>query len=155
MPKKKYIIDLSADERQQLQHLIRRGKTSTRKLTRARLLLKASDGFTDLEIVAALNVGVATVERIRKRFIESGLDAINERPRPGNRPKLDRKAQARLIAEACSKAPEGRKHWTLQLLADRVVELKLASSCSYETVRRTLKKTDSSLGSNSSGALEK
>ena len=146
MPKKKYIIDLTADEREQLQQLIRRGKTSTRKLTRARILLKASDGFTDDEIVVALNVGVATVERIRKRFVESGLDAINERPRPGKRPKLDRKAQARLIAEACSKAPDGRKHWTLQLLADRVVELKLADSCSYETVRRTLKKTNSSLG---------
>jgi transposase len=146
MPKKKYIIDLSIDEREQLQQLIRRGKTSSRKLTRARILLKASDGFTDDEIVAALNVGVATVERIRKRFVESGLDAINERPRPGKKPKLDPKAQARLIAEACSKAPDGRKHWTLQLLADRVVELKLADSCSYELVRRALKKTNSSPG---------
>ena len=146
MPKKKYIIDLTADEREQLQLMIRRGKTSSRKLTRARILLKASDGFTDLEIVAALNVGVATVERIRKRFVESGLDAINERPRPGKKPKLDRKAQVRLIAEACSKAPDGRKHWTLQLLADRVVELKLADSCSYELVRRALKKTNSSPG---------
>ena len=146
MPKKKYIVDLSADEREQLQHLIRRGKSSSRKLTRARILLKASDGFTDDEIVTALNVGVATVERIRKRFVKSGLDAINERPRPGKKPKLDRKAQARLIAEACSKAPDGRKHWTLQLLADRVVELKLADSCSYELVRRALKKTSSSPG---------
>ena len=146
MPKKKYIVDLSTDEREQLQLLIRRGKTSARKLTRARVLLKASDGSTDDEIVAALNVGVATVERIRKRFVESGLDAINERPRPGKKPKLDSKAQARLIAEACSKAPDGRKHWTLQLLADRVVELKLADSCSYELVRRALKKTSSSPG---------
>jgi transposase len=140
MPKKKYIIDLSADEREQLQQLIRRGKTSTRKLTRARILLKASDGFTGEEIVAALHVGVATVERIRKRFVESGVDAIKERPRLGNKPKLDRKAQARLIAEACSKAPEGRQRWALQLLADRVVQLNLADSCSYELVRRALKK---------------
>ena len=146
MPKKKYIVDLSADEREQLQQLIRRGKTASRKLTRARILLKASDGFTDDEIVTALNVGVATVERIRKRFVESGLDAINERPRPGKKPKLDRKAQARLIAEACSKAPDGRKRWTLHLLADRVVQLKLADSCSYELVRRALKKTSSSPG---------
>jgi len=146
MPKKKYVIDLSADEREQLQQLIRRGKTSSRKLIRARVLLKASDGFTDLEIVAALNVGVATVERTRKRFVESGLDAINERPRPGKKPKLGTKAQARLIAEACSKTPDGRKRWTLQLLADRVVQLKLADSCSYETVRRVLKKTNSSPG---------
>ena len=146
MPKKKYIIDLSTHEREQLQQLIRRGKTSARKLTRARVLLKAADGFTDEEIVAALNVGIATVERIRKRFVEAGLDAINERPRPGKKPKLDPKAQARLIAEACSKAPDGRKHWTLQLLADRVVQLKLADSCSYELVRRALKKTNSSPG---------
>jgi|SRR6185503_5527211 len=146
MPKKKYIIDLSADEREQLQLMIRRGKSSSRKLTRARILLKASDGFTDSEIVSALNVGVATVERIRRRFVEAGLDALNERSRPGNKPKLDRKAQARLIAEACSKAPDGRKHWTLQLLADRVVELKLADSCSYELVRRVLKETNSSPG---------
>lgn len=146
MPKKKYLVDLSADERQQLQLLIRRGKTSARKLTRARVLLKAAEGATDEEIVAALNVGIATVERIRKRFVEAGLDALNEKPRPGKKPKLDHKAQARLIAEACAKAPEGRQRWTLQLLADRVVELKLADSCSYETIRRTLKKTSSSLG---------
>lgn len=146
MPKKKYLVDLSADEREQLQLLIRRGKTSARKLTRARVLLKAADGATDEEIVAALNVGIATVERIRKRFVEVGLEAINEKPRPGKKPKLDNKAQARLIAEACSQAPEGRQRWTLQLLADRLVELKLADSCSYETIRRTLKKTSSSLG---------
>jgi transposase len=155
MPKKKYLIDLSADEREQLQQLIRRGKTSSRKLTRARILLKAEAGFTDDEIVTALNVGVATVERIRKRFVEAGLDAINERPRPGKKPKLDPKAQARLIAEACSTAPDGRKHWTLQLLADRVVQLILADSCSYELVRRTLKKTSSSPGSNSNGVSGK
>jgi transposase len=146
MPKKKYIVDLSADEREQLQQLLRRGKTSSRKLTRARVLLKAADGFTDARIVAALDVGLITVERIRKRFVEVGLEALTERQRPGKRPKLDAKAQARLIAEACSQAPEGRKQWTLQLLADRVVELQLADSCSYETVRRALKKTSSSLG---------
>src|SRR5262245_55859547 len=141
MPKKKYIVDLSTEEREQLQQLIRRGKSAARKLTRARILLKAAEGCTDAEIVAALQVGVATVERIRKRFVEAGMDALNERPRPGKKPKLSPKAQARLIAEACSQAPDGRKHWTLQLLADRVVQLELADSCSYELVRRTLKKT--------------
>jgi len=146
MPKKKYLVELSADEREQLHLLIRRGKTSSRKLTRARILLKAHDGATDAEIVAALHVGVASVERIRKRFVEAGLDALNEKPRPGKQPKLDNQAQARLIAEACAKAPAGRQRWTLQLLADRVVQLKLADSCSYETIRRTLKKTSSSLG---------
>ena len=146
MPKKKYLVELSADEREQLQRLIRRGQTAARKLTRTRVLLKAADGATDEEIVAALNVGIATVERIRKRFVEVGLEAINEKPRPGKKPKLDDKAQARLIAEACSKAPEGRQRWTLQLLADRIIELHLADACSYETIRRTLKKTSSSLG---------
>src|SRR5256714_11163488 len=146
MPKKKYLVELSADEREQLHLLIRRGKTSSRKLTRARILLKAHEGATDAEIVAALNVGVASVERIRKRFVEAGLDALNEKPRPGKQPKLDNQAQARLIAEACAKAPACRQRWTLQLLADRVVQLKLADSCSYETIRRTLKKTSSSLG---------
>src|ERR1700742_452789 len=146
MPKKIYLVDLSSDEQEQLQLLIRRGKDSARKLTRARILLKAHQGATDEEIVAALNVGVPAVERIRKRFVEAGLEAINEKPRPGRKPKLDDKAQARLIAEACSRAPQGRQRWTLQLLADRVIELKLADSCSYELVRRALKKTSSSPG---------
>jgi transposase len=84
----------------------------------------------------ALSVGVATVERTRQRFVETGLGALNERPRPGKRPKLDARSEARLIAEACSAAPDGQKRWTLQLLADRVIELKLAESYSYEAVRR-------------------
>jgi transposase len=146
MPKKKYLVKLSAEERHELQQLIRRGKTSARKITRARILLKAADGSTDDEIVAALGVGIATVERVRKRFEAHRLDGLNDRPRPGKKPKLDAKAEARLIAEACSKAPEGRESWTLQLLADRVVELKLADSYSYEAVRRVLKKTNSSRG---------
>lgn len=146
MPEKRYLVDLSSDEQEQLQLLLRRGKDSARKLTRARILLKAHENATDEEIVAALNVGIATVERIRKRFVEGGLEAINEKPRPGRKPKLDDKAQARLIAEACSRAPEGRQRWTLQLLAERVIELKLADSCSYELVRRALKKTNSSPG---------
>jgi transposase len=146
MAKKKYLIDLSDAEQQELQQLIRRGKHSSRRVTRARILLKAAAGCTDEEIVAALGVGLATVERTRKRFVECGLGALDEKPRPGAKPKLDAKAEARLIAEACSAAPEGREHWTLQLLADRVIELKLAESYSYEAVRRVLKKTNSSRG---------
>ena len=146
MAKKKYLVDLSDAEQQELQQLIRRGKHSSRRVTRARILLKAAAGCTDEEIVAALGVGLATVERTRKRFVECGLEALDEKPRPGSKPKLDAKAEARLIAEACSAAPEGREHWTLQLLADRVVELKLAESYSYEAVRRVLKKTNSSRG---------
>lgn len=146
MAKKKYIVDLSDTERDELKHLIRSGKHSSRRVTRARILLKAASGCTDSEIVQALSVGVATVERTRQRFVESGLGALNEKPRPGKRPKLDARAEARLIAEACSTAPDGQKRWTLQLLADRIVELKLAESYSYEAVRRVLKKTNSSRG---------
>jgi transposase len=143
---KKYLVDLTADERATLQALVRRGKTQTRKVTRARILLHAARGATDAEIVAALGVGQATVERTRRRFVEEGLEALDERPRPGARPRLPEKAEARLVAEACSQAPEGRGHWTMRLLAERVVELGLAESCSHETVRRVLKKSGSSRG---------
>jgi transposase len=146
MAKKKYLVDLSEIEHDELKQLIRSGKHSSRRVTRARILLKAAAGCTDSEIVQALLVGVATVERTRQRFVETGLGALNERPRPGKRPKLDARAEARLIAEACSVAPGGQKRWTLQLLADRVIELKLAEAYSYEAVRRVLKKTNSSRG---------
>ena len=146
MPKKKYLVALSDEERTQLEQLLRGGKVATRKATRARILLKAADGWHDQRIAEALNIGRATVERTRQRFVEENLAALNERPRPGNKPKLDAKAEARLIAEACSAAPDGRQRWTLSLLADRVVQLKLAESYSYEAVRRVLKKTNSSRG---------
>jgi transposase len=146
MPKKKYLVTLSDDEREQLEHLLHSGTHATRKVTRARILLKAAEGWQDSAIAAALAVGSATVERLRQRFVEEGLGALEERPRPGTQPKLDAKAQARLIAEACSAAPEGRQRWTLHLLADRVVALGLAPSYSYESVRRVLKKQSSSRG---------
>jgi transposase len=146
MPKKKYVVTLTDDERTQLQQLLRGGKAAIRKVTRARILLKASDGWHDQRIAEALNIGRATVERTRRRFVEENLAALDERPRPGNKPKLDARAEARLIAEACSAAPDGQKRWTLSLLADRVVQLKLAESYSYEAVRRVLKKTSSSRG---------
>jgi len=137
---------LTDDERTQLEQLLRGAQSATRKVTRARILLKASDGWPDQRIAEALNIGRATVERTRQRFVEENLAALDERPRPGNKPKLDVKAEARPIAEACSSAPQGRQRWTLQLLADRVVQLKLADSYSYEAVRRVLKKTLSSRG---------
>jgi transposase len=146
MAKKKYQVTLSPSEREELERLIRRGKASARKLTRARLLLKAADHKTDEEIAQALGIGIATVERTRQRFVEGGLEALSERPRPGKAPKLEAKAQARLIAEACSAASDGRERWTLQLLADRVVTLGLAETYSDESVRRLLKKTPSSPG---------
>jgi len=146
MPKKKYLVTLSAEEREQLEDLLRGGTHATRKVTRARILLKAAEGWQDSAIAAALAVGRATVERTRQRFVAEGLAALEERPRPGTTPKLDAQAEARLIAEACSAAPEGRQRWTLYLLADRVVALGLAPSYSYESVRRVLKKRSSSRG---------
>jgi transposase len=146
MPKKKYLVTLSDEEREQLEHLLHGGMHATRKVTRARILLKAAEGWEDRAIAAALSVGRATVERTRQRFVEEGLQALEERPRSGTPPKLDAKAEARLIAEACSTAPEGRQHWTLHLLADRVVALGLTASYSYESVRRVLKKRSSSRG---------
>ena len=146
MPTKKYLVTLEDDERAHLEHLLHGGTHATRKVTRARILLKAAEGAEDSAIAATLAVGRATVERTRRRFVEEGLGVLEERPRPGTLPKLDAKAQARLIAEACSAAPEGRQRWTLHLLADRVVALGLAASYSYESVRRVLKKRSSSHG---------
>ena len=143
---KKYLVDLTDDERAALQALVRRGKTQARKVARARILLHANRGASDAEIVTALGIGVATVERTRRRFVEEGLEALNERPRPGARRRLCEKGEARLVAEACSAAPGGRGRWTVRLLAGRVVELGLAESCSHETVRRVLKKSGSSRG---------
>jgi transposase len=117
-------VTLSDDERAQLGHLLHGGTPATRTVTRARMLLKA-EGWQDSAIAAALAVGRATVERTRQRFVEEGLAALEERPRPGTPPKLDAKAEARLIAEAWSTAPEGRQCWTLHRLADRVVALGL------------------------------
>jgi len=146
MPKKKYLVTLDNDERQQLEALLHSGTHATRKVTRARILLKAAEGWEDNAIAAALSVGRATVERLRQRFVEEGLGALEERPRPGAQSKLAAPAEARLIAEACSAAPEGRRRWTLHLLAARVVALGLAASYSYESVRRVLKKRSSSRG---------
>ena len=146
MPKKKYLVDLSADEREALSQLVRRGKHSARKVTRARILLLAADGATDEQIVAALKTGFATVERTRKRFVEEGLGCLKERARRGQARKLTGKQEAHLIAVACSAPPGGRARWTLRLLADKVVELGFASSIARETVRQVLKKTNSSRG---------
>ena len=152
MPKKKYIVKLEDAEREQLEALLRGGKHGARQLTRARILLKADTGCLDEEIVEALDVGRATVERLRQRFVECGLDCLHDQPRPGAVPKLDDKGAARLIAEACSTPPQGRACWTLALLAERVVALQLTESYSHESVRQVLKKTISSPGSRSSGA---
>jgi transposase len=155
MPKKKYVVDLSAEERATLEQLLQRGKNSARKLTRARILLQADEGLTDEEIALALTVGIATIERTRQRFVEANLDALNERPRPGGQRKLSGKQEAHLIAVACTPAPTGQPHWTLQLLVDQVIELGFADSIARETVRQILKKTPSSAGNTSSGVCRR
>jgi transposase len=154
MPKKKYVVDLSAEERATLEHMLRSGKTGARKLTRARILLKAADGLSDDTIATALDVGTATEARTRQRFVAANLGALEEAPRPGARRKLTGKQEAHLIAVACTPAPEGQAHWTLRLLADKVVELGFAPAIARETVRQVLKKTSSSPGKNSTGACQ-
>src|SRR4029453_14494597 len=155
MARKKYLVDLTAEERQTLEQIVHKGKSSARKWTRARILLKADEELADEEIAEAVGTSVATIERTRQRFVEEGLDALSERPRLGARPKLTAKGAAHVIAVACSPAPGGRKRWTLRLLADRAVELGLCSEVSHESVRRLLKKTCSSPGSTSSGVFPK
>jgi transposase len=142
MARKVYIVDLSKEERTYLLDFIKSGTKSARKLNRARILLLADDGKTDAEIVEALHTGPATVQRIRKRFVEGNLErALNEDPRPGAQRKLDEKAESVLEMLAHSKPPDGRKRWTLQLLADRLVALRVVDSISQETVRQELKKS--------------
>lgn len=146
--KKKYIVTLTDEERRMLQEMLSRGKAAARKLTHARILLKADappsgPGWNDEAIADGLEVGRATVERVRKEFVEEGLEAALERRRPRRvyQRKLDGDGEAHLVALACQKPPEGRSRWTLQLLADRMVQLEYVDEISYQTVRRTLKKT--------------
>jgi transposase len=142
MPRKKYLINLSDEEQQELHEITRKGEVKARKMKRAMILLKADEGLSDPQIMAAISVSRPTVERIRKRFVEGGLErALNEDARPGQKRKLDGRGEAQLIAVACSQAPDGHDHWTLRLLADKLVQLEVVENISYETVRRTLKKT--------------
>jgi len=145
--KKKYIVTLTRAERRMLQEILSRDKAAARKLMHARILLKADagpdgPGWDDDAIVQGLEVGRATVERVRKEFVEEGLEAAltRRRPRRQYQRALDGDAEAHLVALACQKPPEGRSRWTLRLLADRMVELEYVEEVSYQTVRRTLKK---------------
>ena len=146
---KKYCVTLTAGERESLTRLIAAGKAAAQKLTHARILLKADQaddgpGWPDHRIAEAVEVNVATIERLRQRFVEQGLEAALNRKkpeRPSRERKLDGAAVARLIALACSKAPAGRKAWTLRMLADRLVELEVVDAICPETVRQTLQKT--------------
>ncbi len=152
MPKK-YVIKLKRDERKQLRELIQNGKSSAKALIHARILLKADQakgqpGWTDEAISDAFDISVATVERIRQRYVRHGLDAaVKRRSRSRERARqLDGKQEAHLIALACSEPPTGHERWTLRLLAERMVQLEYVDALSHETVRRTLKKTNSSRG---------
>ena len=152
--KKKYIVELTSEERDCLEALTRKGSTSARRMKRALVLLAADEGDKDEEIAAKARVHRVTVEDIRKRFVLEGLDAaLAEHPRPGKARLLDGRQEAFVIALACSDPPAGRAAWTMQLLAGRLVELKVVESISDETVRRTLKRGRSNHGSASSGAL--
>lgn len=138
--KSHYIVDLSADERKQLQELISAGKPGARTSTRARILLLADEGWKCEEIAAALSTSPSTVGRVRKRLVEEGMDtALYDRPRKGGARKLSGTEEALLVATACSAPPEGSTCWTLELLADEMVRLTSHDSISRETVRRRLK----------------
>jgi hypothetical protein len=149
---KKYIVTLTPAERKQLLQLTQSGKAAARKIKRAHILLKADSvhpeaRWTDAQIGDAYHVHTNTIAEIRKRFVLSGPDtALNERPRGHRRCALDGEAEAHLIAIACSPAPEGHDHWTLRLLANRMVALKQVETVSHETIRQTLKKMNLSLG---------
>lgn len=160
MPAKQYKVNLSPEERQELHCLVSTGKAAAYKRTRAQILLKADQGpdgpaWTDQQIGDAFDVGRVTVERTRKALVLDGLPTALQRQKREHPPvprKLDGAGEAQLITLACSQPPEGHSQWTLQLYADELVALHVVDSISRETVRRTLKKMNLSLGSISHGA---
>jgi transposase len=148
----KYLVDLTDDERGHLHEVIGKGKTMARRVARAHVLLQVASGATDAEIAVTLHLGIASVHRIRQRFVDEGLTAaLSERSRIGSPPVLTGKQAAFLVALACSTPPAGRHRWTLKLLADRFVELRQIDMISPDTVGRVLKKTISNPGSVKNG----
>lgn len=162
-PNKRYVVRLEAAERERLQRLVSVGKGAAAKLTHARMLLQADQsedgpGWIDARIAEGLGVTTRTLEHIRRRFVEEGLESALGRKkqcRPSKERRLDGAKEARLVAICCSKAPEGRRRWTLRLLADRLVQLNIVESIGHETVRRTLQKTTSNPGGNRCGAFRR
>ena len=149
--KQKYPVKLSEQEVEQLRDVLKRGEHTRRERQRAQMLLWSAEGKTDLEIAALSQVTPLTVALTRERWTKE--KRIADAEKPGRHKKLDGKQEAFLVALACSDAPEGRESWTLQLLADKLVELQVVEDpVSYETIRATLKKTSLSLGKKSSGA---
>lgn len=142
-----YVVSLSEDERERLESLVSKGRESARVIRRAHALLQASEGRLNREIAEALRVCEQTVTNTAKAYATQGLDAaLYEAPRPGAARKLDGRGEAQLIALTCGAPPEGQAQWSLRLLADRLVELEIVDTISYETVRETLKKTRSNRG---------
>ena len=153
MANKKYRIRLTADEQRELKTLVSRGRTAAYKQTHARILLMSDEsrqdgGMKDMDITSALGVGVSTVARVRRLCVEEGIESALERKKQLRRrqKRLDGEGEAHLIAIACGEPPDGRASWTLKLLTDRLVECEIVESISTETVRRVLKKTNSSRG---------
>jgi hypothetical protein len=153
MPAKIYRVTLTIEEREALTALVNKGKGAAGKLKRARILLMADEaqdngGWKDADIIQALHTSRRTVERTREKCVEMGIEAAinHKQPRRTKAKVLDGAAEARLVQLACSKAPDGRENWTLQLLADKLIELEVVETVSYETVRTTLKKMNLSLG---------
>jgi transposase len=149
--KDKFVVRLTAEQRQELEKLAATGKRSAATITRARILLKADaggDGWADGRIAQALDTSASTAARVRKKFVQRGLEAAVGRRRPTGRQyrKLDGAQEARLAAVACSPPPEGQARWTMKLLADKLVELEVVEAIDPATVWRTLKKTRSSRG---------
>ena len=146
---KRYVVNLTEDERASLEELTRRARVSGLKRQRALILLKADDGLTDREIADELEVGLVTVERVRKRCIERGIAAtLDRKPQetPSRPRKFDGTSEAKLTQIACSEPPAGQARWTIGLLADKLVELKVFESVSKSSVQRSLKKANSGLG---------
>ncbi len=144
MSSKSHSVKLKKQSRQYLQKIVETGQDKARKITRCRILLLADEGRTDQEISDALNVCLATIFNIRRRYCQEGLErAIHERARSGQPPKFKGKSMAKITAIACSKPPEGRAKWSLRLLADRVIELDIVESISHVSVQSILKKTNS------------
>lgn len=154
---KKYIVTLSDEEKDFLEQFITTGKHGARQINHARILLKAntrqkSGGCLDTQIHEALDVSLRTIERVRQRFVEEGLEsAIKQRPGAGRKRKMNGDKEAHLVALRCCKPPIGQARWTLRLLADKMVELEYVEDLSHETVRQTLKKTYSSPGESNVG----
>ena len=155
---KKYIVNLSAEERAYLEPFTTTGRRAADRITRARILLKADSSqaggsWSDDAIATALDVGVRTVERVRRRFVELGLEASLVRQPGGGRKQscLNGEQEAHLIALVCSEAPVGQARWTLRLLARQMVQLGYVDAVSHETIRQTLKKMNYSLGNKTAG----